>query len=149
RQGALCRRHRHRIARPDVRDPGRDDQAATPGEEQRRAREGLAPDRFGNPERAEAEVLDFARRGLRFLGRKHVEESPNSDLAELHLRVPPRGSRYDGRPSTLRGRQAGRYDATRRKMSATRGKTAANALTVALFPSDRRRSADTRRETDA
>jgi hypothetical protein len=89
-QRLLRRRHRHRVATPDVRDAGRDDEPLRPREQHGRMRERLAPERFGNPQRLEPELLDLPRRRLRLRRRKNIQEVPDPDASDVHRHLVPR-----------------------------------------------------------
>src|SRR5262249_54494893 len=76
--------HCHRVTRPDVRDSRRNDQALRTGEQDRSAGERLSSQRFGNPEGAEAEILDLPGCRLGVARGQHVEECPDADRPEVH-----------------------------------------------------------------
>src|SRR4051794_32039679 len=54
--------HRQRVARPDVRDAGGDDERVRRGEQQLGSRQDLTTDRLTRPQRAVAELLHLPRR---------------------------------------------------------------------------------------
>jgi len=94
----LARRHGHRIARPDVGDPGGHDQPACAREQQTGVREGLAAQGLRDPQRAVPERFDLARRLLRACGRLQLQgEGPDPDASDVHDdRVARAGARCHG-----------------------------------------------------
>src|SRR5205814_3577757 len=83
-KGARAVRHRDRIAGPDVRDAGCDDQRRRGGEEEARVREDLlASERLRDPQRPEAERLHFLREpALVRRGHAFELEAPHADRSE-------------------------------------------------------------------
>ncbi len=99
-KGFLPPGHRHRVARPDVGDPGGDDESRASREQHARTGERFAAQSLGDPERAKAKILDLPRRSLCLACGQHIEKRPDADSSEFHAtswrvkRGPaPRGSR--------------------------------------------------------
>src|SRR6266852_2394659 len=85
------RRHRDRVARPDIRDTGREYDSFGMRGEVGRMRKRLASDRLGNPHRTVAEFFGLTCELHAFRRRHRVEEKPNADFADIHasLNNPP------------------------------------------------------------
>ena len=81
---ALRVRHRHRVARVDVRDAGGDLQFRGRRQQQRRGDERVATDRLRDPQRGEAELLDPPGDAACLLGWNRIEDAgPDPDPAEV------------------------------------------------------------------
>src|SRR5437773_2705166 len=84
-QRALSVRHRHWIAREDVRDARRDDETLGRAQEQRRVGEDLlAAERLRDPQHGDAETFEFARIPARVVGAETFDiEAPRAGATEL------------------------------------------------------------------
>src|SRR5207248_8455100 len=78
------RRHRHRVACPDIRDTGGENELVGIAEQAGRMRERFAPNRLGDPERAVSEPLSLLRQLDGLAGIQGVEKEPTSKFADIH-----------------------------------------------------------------
>ena len=121
----LAGRHRHRVARPDVRDARCDGDAPRRGEEDGGVRQRLAAQGLRDPDGAVAEALDLCGRLAHPRGRLQLErERPDADAAEVHGATPWRPRRRSsGGGSPARSAAQPRAPSSARR-ARTRGRAA-------------------------